>query len=159
MRPPRPASALLCVLAALWSAACTSGTDGSVPATTARPAGTARPIVNPTIRLPRSTLVAGGATPGSFPAPAVEGLEVDAPPPCRGDQPVATRVRYTARGADRVVIVVDDVQLPDPAPLSGDVRITLPCDDAQHYVAVIAAAPDNQVADDKRLVFGSRQGT
>ena len=115
------------------------------------PVGGRRPVVSPTIRLPRTTAVP--VDPATAPDPTIDRLALTTEATCEGDQRTL-QVEIATTNADRVVLVVDDIQVADPGPLVGSIGVTVPCDDAAHYVLVIAANPANETASDQRFTSG-----
>lgn len=143
-------------LAGSGVAACAGSEPGPAP-TGAGPGGSpetsavARPVVNPTIRLPRTT--APTADPASTPDPTIATFTLTPADACDGDRRTITADVQTT-GADRIVLVVDDVQLDQALPTTGSIPFTVACDDRAHYALLIAANPANETASDQQFTAG-----
>jgi hypothetical protein len=79
-------------------------------------------------------------------------FEIDPVVQCIGPASVEVDVTYEATGADRVIFLVDNTQVPGNLPPAGTARIPLECDGAIHVVVATAVAADGRTGVESKAV-------
>ncbi|MCX7621598.1 MAG: hypothetical protein N2037_12240 [Acidimicrobiales bacterium] len=92
---------------------------------------------------------AGGPT---AEVPRFASLDVDPVVECVGPASVEIDVAYEASGAERVIFLVDDVQVPGTLPPIGTARVPIECDGSVHVLVATAVAADGRTGVESKAI-------
>ncbi len=145
-----PSLALGTALMGIVLVSCSGGdaaAPGSAPSTTT---STSTPASRDAPPVTGATVAAAATSEAN--GPRIVTLDIEPTVQCIGPASVEVDVAYEATGADRVIFLVDDQQVPGVLPAGGTARIPLECDGGIHVIVATAIAPDGRTGVESKAV-------